>query len=77
MFVLMRLDAYISLVALTVKNPPIKRETQVPSLGWEDPPGEGNGNPHQCSCLENPMDRGTWWATYSPWVAKNRTRLSN
>ena len=45
MFVLMRLDAYISLVALTVKNPPIKRETQVPSLGWEDPPGEGNGNP--------------------------------
>ena len=26
-------------------------------------PGEGNGNPLQYSCLENPMDRGTWWAT--------------
>ena len=26
-------------------------------------PGESNGNPLQCSCLENPMDRGAWWAT--------------
>ena len=26
-------------------------------------PGEGNGNPLQYSCLGNPMDRGTWWAT--------------
>ena len=25
-------------------------------------PGEGNGNPLQYSCLENPMDRGVWWA---------------
>ena len=25
-------------------------------------PGEGNGNPLQYSCLENPMDRGAWWA---------------
>ena len=25
-------------------------------------PGEGYGNPLQCSCLENPMDRGAWWA---------------
>ena len=25
------------------------------------PFGEGNGNPLQCSCLENPMDRGAWW----------------
>ena len=25
--------------------------------------GEGNGNPFQCSCLENPRDRGAWWAT--------------
>ena len=30
-------------------------------------PGEGNGNPLQYSCLENPMDGGAWWATYSPW----------
>jgi len=27
-------------------------------------PGEGNGNPLQYSCLENPMDRGAWWATH-------------
>ena len=32
------------------------RETQVQSVGREDPPGEGNGNPPQYSCLENPMD---------------------
>jgi len=34
-----------------------------PGLGGEDPPGEGNGNPLQYSCLENPTDRATWWAT--------------
>ena len=38
--------------------------------------GEGNGNPLQYSCLENPMDRGAWWATVHG-VAKSRTRLSN
>ena len=40
-----------------VKNLPTVQEAQVPSLGWEDPPAEGNGNPLQYSCLENPMDR--------------------
>ena len=30
-------------------------------------PGEGNGNPLQDSCLENPMNIGAWWATYSSW----------
>ena len=35
---------------------------QVQSLGREDSPGGGYGNPLQCSCLENPMDRGAWWA---------------
>ena len=39
-------------------------------------PGEGNGNPLQYSCLENPMDGGAWWATVHE-VAKSRTRLSN
>ena len=33
----------------------------IPGLGR--PPGEGNGNPLQYSCLENPLDRGAWWAT--------------
>ena len=31
-------------------------------LGLERSPGEGNGNPLQYSCLENPMDKGAWWA---------------
>ena len=35
-------------------------------------PGEGNGNPFQYSCLENPMDRGAWWATVHG-VAKSQT----
>ena len=39
-------------------------------------PGEGNGNPLQYSCLENPMDGGGWWATVHG-VAKSWTRLSN
>ena len=38
-------------------------------------PGEGNGNPLQYSCLENPMDRGIWRATIHR-VAKSRTQLS-
>ena len=38
--------------------------------------GEGNGNPLQYSCLENPMDRGTWQATVHG-VAKSQTRLRN
>ena len=38
-------------------------------------PGEGNGNPLHCSCLENPMDGGAWWATVRG-VAKSRTQLS-
>ena len=32
-------------------------------LGWEDPLEGGHSNPLQCSCLEDPMDRGAWWAT--------------
>ena len=41
------------------------------SLSWI---GEGNGNPLQCSCLENPRDGGAWWAAVSG-VAHSRTRL--
>ena len=40
--------------------------------GSERPPGEGNGNPLQYSCLKNPMDRGAWWATVHG-VAKSGT----
>ena len=38
--------------------------------------GEGNGTPLQDSCLENPMDRGAWWAAVHE-VAKSQTRLSD
>ena len=46
-----------------VKNLPTVWETRVRSLAQEDPLEKGNGNPLQNSCLENPMDRGAWWAT--------------
>ena len=39
-------------------------------------PGEGNGNPLQYSCLENPMDGGAWWAP-AQGVTKSPTRLSD
>ena len=38
------------------------------------PIGEGNGNPLQCSCLENPRDGGAWWAAVYG-IAQSRTRL--
>ena len=38
-------------------------ETRAWSLGQEDPQEKETGNPLQCSCLENSMDRGPWWAT--------------
>ena len=46
----------------------------IPGLGR--PPGEGNGNPLRCSCLENPRDRGAWRATVHG-VTQSQTRLSN
>ena len=51
---------------LVVKNPPAsggdaRDMGSIPESGRS--PGEGNGNPLQCSCLGNPMDRGAWWAT--------------
>ena len=70
-------DTYgASLVAQMVKS--------LPAV-WADPglipgsgrsPGEGNGNPLQYSCLENPTDGGAWQATVHG-VTKNRTQLSN
>ena len=51
---------------LVVKNPPtdagdVRDSGLIPERGT--PPGEGNGNLLQHSCMENPMDRGAWWAT--------------
>ena len=66
-----------SQVVLVVKNPPanavdIRDAGSNPGLGRS--PGGGHGNPLQYSCLENPMDRGAWWATVHR-VTKSRTQL--
>ena len=53
-----------SLVAQWLKkNPPTNSGNvgSIPGLGRS--PGEGNGKPLQYSCLENPMNKGAWWAT--------------
>ena len=60
-----------------IKSPPvnagdIKDAGPIPGSGRS--PGEGNGNPIQYSCLENPMDRGTWQATVHR-VAKSHRQL--
>ena len=49
-----------SLVAQTKTNPSAMQETQVRSLGWEEPLEKGMVYPLQYSCLENPMDREAW-----------------
>ena len=54
-----------SQVALVVKNPPANAgdtKDMGSVLGLRRSPAEGNGNPLQYSCLENPMNRGTWQA---------------
>ena len=66
---------WVSQVAPVVKNPPvnagdIRDKGSVPGLGRS--PGRGHGNPLHYSCLENPMDRGAWWATANS-VSKSQT----
>ena len=63
-------------VALMVKNLPAMQDTRDSIPGWGRSPGEGNGNPLQYSCWENPMDRGAWWATVHG-VTKGWTQLSS
>ena len=61
-----------------VKNPPANAgDTGDSDLthGWGRPPGAGNGNPLQYTCLENPMDRGALLSTIHG-VPKNWTQLS-
>ena len=59
-----------------VKNLPANAGDAVSISGWGRPPGGGHGNPLLHSCLENPMDRGAWWAIVHR-VAKSQTRLSD
>ena len=63
-----------SQVVLVVKNPPARTgdESSIPGSGRA--PGGGHSNPHQCSCLENPVDRGAWWAAVHG-VARSLARL--
>ena len=63
-------EDWASLVAQTVKNLPAVQETQLRSLGWEDPLEKG------MACLENSRDRGAWQATVHR-VAESWTQLSN
>ena len=65
---------WASKVVLVVKNladnaGDKRHEGLIPGLGRS--PGSGHGNPFQYSCLENPMDRGAWWAVVHG-VAKNQ-----
>ena len=46
----------------------------IPGLGRS--PGEGHGNPLQYSCLENPMDRGAWWATVHTVAESDKTKAT-
>ena len=66
---------WASQVVLVVKNLSVNAgdigdTSSIPGLGRS--PGGGHGNPLQYSCLENPMDRGDWWATVHS-VAKTWT----
>ena len=59
-------------MALVVKNPPANTGNMGSIPGSGRYSGEGNGNPLQYSCLENPMDRGAWQATVHG-VTKSQT----
>ena len=61
-------------MAQRVESPPTNTGDAGSILGTGRTPGGGRGNPLQCSCLENPVDRGAWWAIVHG-VAKSRTGL--
>ena len=64
-------------MALVLKNMPASAGDTWPQVWFlEDPPGKGNGNPLQYSCLKKSMDRGAWWATVYG-IAKSQTRQTN
>ena len=69
---------WASRVMLMIKNPPanageVRDMDSAPGL--KKSPGGQCGNPIQCSCMENPMERGAWWATVQR-VAKSQTTES-
>ena len=70
------MGAPASLVAQMVNNLPANVEGSGSILGLEKSPREKHGNPLQYSCLENPMNRGPWYATVHE-VPKSQTWLSD
>ena len=70
--------AQASQVELVVKNTPANagdERTKGLILGLARSPAEGNGNPLQCSYLENRMDRGAWRATAKSWTRPKRLSM--
>ena len=68
----------LGLAALVIKNKPANAEDlrdtgSIPGSGRS--PGGGHGNPLQCSCLENPLDRGAWRAAVHGVNTKSWTRM--
>ena len=64
------LTIYVDEFMGVVKNLPVNAGDDGLILGSGRSPGGGHDNPLQYSCLESPMDRGAWWAAYSPGVRK-------
>ena len=74
-----KVHIWASQVVLAVKNPPVnagdvKDVSSIPGSGRS--PGEGHGNPLQYSSLENPMDRGAWWAIVHTVAESNMTEMT-
>ena len=70
-------EKWASQVVLGVKNPPanagdVRDVGSIPGLGRSPGGGHGEDTPLQYSCLENPVDRGAWWAIVHR-VAQSRT----
>ena len=63
-------------MAQLVKNPPANKGAARNTASGRSA-GEGNGNPLQCSCLGNPMDRGAWWATVHGVIEANLTECTH
>ena len=77
----MNIPQNLYIIEATNSDFPGGSESKAPAYNAGDPgsipgsgrsPGEGNGNPLQYSCLDNPMDGGAWWATVHR-VAESRT----
>ena len=65
-------------MAQRVKNPPVRWETSVGSLGGKGSPGGGFGNPLQYSCLENPHgERSPWGTRKSDMTERPSTHMVN